>query len=88
MFSLGGYAAGPVVLAALWKRLPLVVMEPNAMPGLTNRKIGRFVPPRAVEFPRCRALLSPREIGNHGPAGAARIFRDSRRSRAKRSSPF
>jgi UDP-N-acetylglucosamine--N-acetylmuramyl-(pentapeptide) pyrophosphoryl-undecaprenol N-acetylglucosamine transferase len=43
VFSLGGYAAGPVVLAALWKRLPVVVMEPNAMPGLTNRQIGRFV---------------------------------------------
>jgi len=43
VISLGGYAAGPVVLAALWKKRPLVVMEPNAMPGLTNRKIGRFV---------------------------------------------
>src|SRR5713101_5444211 len=32
LFSIGGYAAGPVVLAALWRRLPLVVMEPNAMP--------------------------------------------------------
>src|SRR5438477_9647485 len=33
IFSMGGYAAGPVVLAALAKRLPVVVMEPNAMPG-------------------------------------------------------
>src|SRR5579863_5208112 len=43
VFSMGGYAAGPVVLAALAKRLPLIVMEPNAMPGLTNRQVGRFV---------------------------------------------
>src|SRR5579863_9473595 len=41
VFSMGGYAAGPVVLAALWKRVPLVVMEPNAMPGLTNSQVGR-----------------------------------------------
>jgi len=51
VFSLGGYAAGPVVMAALCKRLPLVVMEPNAMPGLTNRQIGRFVNRALLSFP-------------------------------------
>src|SRR6516225_8838890 len=30
VFSMGGYVAGPVLLAALWKRLPAVVMEPKA----------------------------------------------------------
>lgn len=43
VFSTGGYVAGPVMLAALLARVPLVVMEPNAMPGLTNRSLGRFV---------------------------------------------
>jgi len=43
VFSTGGYVAGPVMLAALLARMPLVVMEPNAMPGLTNRSLGRFV---------------------------------------------
>src|SRR5271167_4476454 len=31
VFSTGGYVAGPVLLAALWKRLPVVIMEPNAV---------------------------------------------------------
>jgi UDP-N-acetylglucosamine--N-acetylmuramyl-(pentapeptide) pyrophosphoryl-undecaprenol N-acetylglucosamine transferase len=43
VFSTGGYVAGPVMLASLLARVPLVVMEPNAMPGLTNRSLGRFV---------------------------------------------
>src|ERR1700716_3311559 len=30
IFSMGGYVAGPVVLAGWWRRLPIVVMEPNA----------------------------------------------------------
>ena len=64
VFSLGGYAAGPVVLAALWKKAPLVVMEPNAMPGLTNRKIGRYVR---------RALLSFPEAARYFPSGIAEI---------------
>lgn len=64
VFSLGGYAAGPVVLAALWRRLPIVVMEPNAVPGLANRKIGRFV---------YRALLSFAETARFFPPGKSEV---------------
>jgi UDP-N-acetylglucosamine--N-acetylmuramyl-(pentapeptide) pyrophosphoryl-undecaprenol N-acetylglucosamine transferase len=64
IFSLGGYAAGPVVLGGLLKGIPLVVMEPNAMPGLTNRQIGRFV---------SRALLSFPEAARFFPSGKSEI---------------
>lgn len=59
VFSLGGYAAGPVVMAALWKHVPLVVMEPNAMPGLTNRQIGRFVNRALLSFPEAARFFPP-----------------------------
>jgi UDP-N-acetylglucosamine--N-acetylmuramyl-(pentapeptide) pyrophosphoryl-undecaprenol N-acetylglucosamine transferase len=59
VFSLGGYAAGPVVIAALWKHVPLVVMEPNAMPGLTNRQIGRFVNRALLSFPEAARFFPP-----------------------------
>jgi UDP-N-acetylglucosamine--N-acetylmuramyl-(pentapeptide) pyrophosphoryl-undecaprenol N-acetylglucosamine transferase len=64
VFSLGGYAAGPVAIAALWKHVPLVVMEPNAMPGLTNRQLGRFVN---------RALLSFADAAKFFPPGKSEI---------------
>jgi UDP-N-acetylglucosamine--N-acetylmuramyl-(pentapeptide) pyrophosphoryl-undecaprenol N-acetylglucosamine transferase len=51
VFSMGGYAAGPPVLAAFRRKLPVVVMEPNAVPGFTNRKIGRFVARALISFP-------------------------------------
>lgn len=51
VFSMGGYVAGPVLLAALWKRIPAVVMEPNAVPGFTHRKLARFVARALVSFP-------------------------------------
>jgi UDP-N-acetylglucosamine--N-acetylmuramyl-(pentapeptide) pyrophosphoryl-undecaprenol N-acetylglucosamine transferase len=51
VFSTGGFVAGPVLLAALWKRLPVVVMEPNAVPGFTHRKLARFVARALVSFP-------------------------------------
>src|SRR5579871_6732284 len=50
VFSMGGYVAGPPVLAGLLRGLPVVVMEPNAVPGATNRWIGRWVSRALVNF--------------------------------------
>jgi UDP-N-acetylglucosamine--N-acetylmuramyl-(pentapeptide) pyrophosphoryl-undecaprenol N-acetylglucosamine transferase len=50
VFSMGGYVAGPPVMAALLHRKPVVVMEPNAIPGFTNRVIGRFVTRALISF--------------------------------------
>jgi UDP-N-acetylglucosamine--N-acetylmuramyl-(pentapeptide) pyrophosphoryl-undecaprenol N-acetylglucosamine transferase len=51
VFSTGGFVAGPVLLAALSKRLPVVVMEPNAVPGFTHRKLARVVSRALLSFP-------------------------------------
>ena len=51
VFSLGGYAAGPVVAAAWWAKVPIAIMEPNAMPGFTNRRIARAVSRALLNFP-------------------------------------
>ena len=40
--SCGGYAAGPAVLAARLMGLPCVVLEQNAIPGTTNRILGKL----------------------------------------------
>ena len=50
VFSTGGYVAGPVLLAAVWKRIPIVIMEPNAIPGFTHRHLARFVSRALVSF--------------------------------------
>ncbi len=64
VFSLGGYVAAPVVAAALARRVPVVVMEPNAMPGLVNRMAGRFVARAVLGFEEARAWF---------PAGRAEV---------------
>lgn len=64
VFSMGGYVAGPPVMAALIRRVPVVVMEPNVVPGFTNRLIGRFV---------SRALLSFAETAAYFPKGRTEI---------------
>lgn len=52
IFSIGGYASGPTVLAGWVRRVPCVLLEPNAIPGLANRILGRFATRICVGFPR------------------------------------
>ncbi|MEZ5401368.1 MAG: undecaprenyldiphospho-muramoylpentapeptide beta-N-acetylglucosaminyltransferase [Bryobacteraceae bacterium] len=65
VFSMGGFVAGPVVLAAVWRRIPVVAMEPNAIPGFVNRAMGRFLervltamPGTESHFPEDRCELT------------------------------
>ncbi len=65
VIGVGGYASGPVLLCAWLQRRPTVVLEQNALPGFTNRVLGRLVRrayvsfPQSLEhFPRGRAVLA------------------------------
>lgn len=48
--ALGGYASVPAGLWAVLLRVPIVVAEQNAVPGLANRIIGRFATACAVSY--------------------------------------
>ncbi|MBI3328971.1 MAG: undecaprenyldiphospho-muramoylpentapeptide beta-N-acetylglucosaminyltransferase [Nitrospinae bacterium] len=50
VLGVGGYVAGPLVLAACALRIPRVIHEQNVIPGLTNRLLGRVVDWVAVSF--------------------------------------
>ena len=41
-FGVGGYAAGPMMLATWLQGVPNVIFEPNAEPGFTNRVLARI----------------------------------------------
>lgn len=51
VFGVGGYASGPGMAAALLTGVPAMAFEPNAMPGLANRLVGKRVQAAAVNFP-------------------------------------
>jgi len=46
----GGYVTGSVLLTAALMRIPTLVMESNAVPGFTNRRLARFVDAATVSF--------------------------------------
>jgi UDP-N-acetylglucosamine--N-acetylmuramyl-(pentapeptide) pyrophosphoryl-undecaprenol N-acetylglucosamine transferase len=48
----GAYASGPVLVAAHRKKVPVLLVEPNAVPGFTNRMAMKFAKKIAVPFER------------------------------------
>jgi UDP-N-acetylglucosamine--N-acetylmuramyl-(pentapeptide) pyrophosphoryl-undecaprenol N-acetylglucosamine transferase len=59
VFSMGGFVAGPVMVAAILRKAPLVVMEPNAVPGFANRKTARYVYRALLGFESTRQWFPP-----------------------------
>ena len=67
VIGVGGYSSGPVVLAAWLLRLPTAIQEQNALPGFTNRTLGRFVDAIFVAFPEAVSRFPARKthlLGN------------------------
>lgn len=50
VIGVGGYAAGPATIAAVLLRIPVVLFEPNVVPGYANRALARFAANAAVHF--------------------------------------
>lgn len=66
VLGVGGYASGPLLLAALLLRRRTAIQEQNAYPGMTNRLLGRhvqraFVPVAGLEglFPTAMVVGNP-----------------------------
>ncbi|MDP8257416.1 MAG: undecaprenyldiphospho-muramoylpentapeptide beta-N-acetylglucosaminyltransferase [Candidatus Alcyoniella australis] len=50
VLGVGGYASAPAMLAAFIGRRPRVILEPNSIPGLTNRLLSRVAQRACVHF--------------------------------------
>ncbi|HEY2493935.1 MAG TPA: undecaprenyldiphospho-muramoylpentapeptide beta-N-acetylglucosaminyltransferase [Paenibacillus sp.] len=53
----GGYVCGPVVYAATRLGIPTIIHEQNAIPGLTNAFLSRYVSTVAVSFPNSKLFF-------------------------------
>lgn len=65
--GVGGYSSGPVVMAAWLLGVPTAVQEQNALPGLTNKILGRFVKAVFLSFDETKRFFRERDshvLGN------------------------
>ncbi|HEX9927897.1 MAG TPA: undecaprenyldiphospho-muramoylpentapeptide beta-N-acetylglucosaminyltransferase [Pyrinomonadaceae bacterium] len=63
----GGYVTGAVLLAASFLRIPTLVMESNALPGFTNRRLARFVDKAAVTFEEAAKFFPGKAVVTGNP---------------------
>ena len=62
VFGIGGYAAGPGTAAALRLKVPVLLFEPNAVPGLTNRLAGKRVQGAVINFAEAAQWFNHPEV--------------------------
>ncbi len=66
VLGVGGFASGPMLLMASLMGYRTYIWEPNAMPGMANRWLARFVTETLLVFEEARKYLSPRKIRRVG----------------------
>lgn len=62
VIGVGGYASGPVVLAARMRGIPTAICEQNSIPGLTNKLLGKIARTVFLSFDESRRFFSERKI--------------------------
>ncbi len=64
--GVGGYASFPVVVAAFLRGIPTAIQEQNALPGLTNRLLGRIATSVFVAFDEAMRFFPAAKTQNVG----------------------
>jgi UDP-N-acetylglucosamine--N-acetylmuramyl-(pentapeptide) pyrophosphoryl-undecaprenol N-acetylglucosamine transferase len=63
----GGYVSGPVVMTAHLMRIPTMIMDSNALPGFTNRRLSRYVDKAALTFEAARPFFGEKGVVTGNP---------------------
>jgi len=79
--STGGYGGYPTGRAAADLGLPLVLVEPNFLPGLATRALARRARTVCVAFPQTRASFGGKAVWTGAPVRTAALRGDPQRAR-------
>src|SRR5205085_7869453 len=63
----GGYVSGPVLLMAAIMGVPTLIMDSNAFPGFTNRRLARFVERAALTFDEALPFFGSKGVVTGNP---------------------
>lgn len=66
VFGKGGYGSFPVLLAAKFLRIPVVIHESDTVPGRVNKWAGKFAKRIAISYPESAALFPQKKVAFTG----------------------
>ncbi len=87
LIGVGGYAAGPVALAAWLCRIPVVIQEQNSRPGITNQLLARIARRVYVSFENTPFPGKPDKIRLSGNPVRPELLEAVARAEAKNRFP-
>lgn len=64
--GVGGYASGPLVFSAWMLRIPILIHEQNAVPGVTNKWLGKVADKIAVSFEQSKKFFPMNKVVETG----------------------
>jgi UDP-N-acetylglucosamine--N-acetylmuramyl-(pentapeptide) pyrophosphoryl-undecaprenol N-acetylglucosamine transferase len=67
VIGVGGYSSGPVVALAAVRGIPTLVLEQNAVPGITNRLLAHLVKAAAVTYEESVAFFGSKAFVSGNP---------------------
>lgn len=82
--GVGGYASGPLLLAAALKGIPILIQEQNSYAGLTNKVLARWAKRICVAYPGMDAFFPSEKIRLTGNPVRSDIQRASQQLEAGR----
>ncbi len=74
VFSKGGYASFPTVIAAKFFRIPIIIHESDAVPGRANLWAGKFARKIAVSFPEAEKYFDKTKTAYTGNPVRKEVF--------------
>lgn len=86
VLSFGGYLSVPVVVASWTLRIPIILHEQTAAPGLANKIVARFATKVAISFPETQTAFPKSKVVLTGNPMRRNIFRIAFARRGKRLS--
>ncbi len=79
VLGVGGYVAGPVLVAAHLLRIPTALHEQNVIPGLANKLAARFTQRVFVSFPETERYFPGKEVTVSGNPVRSDLIDQARR---------
>ncbi|MBF0261167.1 MAG: undecaprenyldiphospho-muramoylpentapeptide beta-N-acetylglucosaminyltransferase [Magnetococcales bacterium] len=76
VLGMGGYASAPAVIAARLAGIPTLLHDQNAIPGLTNRRLGRFADRILTGFAQATRYFPPGRAVETGNPVREALVRD------------
>lgn len=74
IFAKGGYASVPVVLAGWFYRIPILIHESDAKPGMANEFLGNLATKVAISFERAKIHFPPSKVFLSGNPVSDRVL--------------